>query len=492
MPAGNTPAGTGEHHTYLISGGGADQGPLRAEEHYLGIDAVSWYVNKDSGWFTKRMASGALTVKLAGGSETYEVGLGLYDLASGAHLAPVFEKPVLPDRVFRGGVITLTAVLTGLAQDTKVARLMKTTASAALGVVGGLVQTASLGGLSAPLKEAGTTLLDGVRSVLDGQDKKMQLFDPAGLEVSVRPGQLLGPETYVLLHRGTALDPARLQVAPKGQSFGPVYDGAELTDGAWLLLRFRRAFQYPVVRGWAHDFRKWQADVAGLVDDVRNDAGTKDDALRALQPGSETRPTVSDQYRKLRDQILNDGVLTQTEATAYAGILSNYRRLALRAIQTGDYAGFFDGIKKLRTEARSGGVVGPESQAEYAQALDAAAEVRVGAAPTEQTGLESEGGEEAVPGKEPVRVEPLGGPPEGPAGPEEMAAPVGAEEVLTALKHLPRLQELLAGRPSGRRRGRRRPEAPPTPAGAPGRPGRGRQSLRLKTTGLSRPDRRDK
>jgi hypothetical protein len=48
--------GDGEHRAYLIPGPRTDAGCLMAQEHYLSVDAVCWFVNKESGWFADRAA----------------------------------------------------------------------------------------------------------------------------------------------------------------------------------------------------------------------------------------------------------------------------------------------------------------------------------------------------------------------------------------------------------------------------------------------------
>jgi hypothetical protein len=343
-----TSAGSGEHKAYLVVHDDADgdELPLTAQEHYIGIDAVSWFVNKEASWFRDRMAVGTLSIMLAG-DERYEVGLGTYELKAGATTAPIFGRPVLPERVFRGGTITFRVVLSGLARDTRLARLIKSTSIAALSVVGGLVQTAALSGPSAPLSTAAGTLVGGIREILDEQEEKMRIFDASGFEITLRPIQLVGKETYVLLHRGAPLDRAKLAVSRNEAVPSLTYDNQLLRDGAWVLLRLRRESQYPIERDWFQLFRRWLNSVDSLVDDVQNGVVSKEEALNTLRPGLEAAPTVYDRYRNLRDQILNDGVLTQTEAAGYSLTLSKYRRLAATAISTGNDLIFRGGVQAL-------------------------------------------------------------------------------------------------------------------------------------------------
>jgi hypothetical protein len=375
MTVFNTVAGSGEHRPYMISHQ-PDGTPLAAQEHYLGVDAVSWYVNKESGWFTDRMATGILTISLAAGEEKYDVSLGMYELQAGAKVAPIFNRPILPERVFRGGTVTFKAQLNGIAKDTRVAKLIKSTASATLGVVGGMVQTAGPAGPYAPLAAAGGVLIGGLREIFDNSDEKMRLFDPDGMEVTLRGNQILGAETYLLLHRGASLNSGKLDVTTDGDVPVTLHHGEPLRDGVWLLLRIRRVSEYPIERSWYQQFRKWTSDVVGLVDDVKNGVMTKDGAIATLSPGSEAAPTIYDVYRRLRDQILNDGVLTQAEATGYAGTVSNYRRLAVSAIQNMQYDKFFEGVRNLRASIESGRAPNAEAERLFQSERAAAGAVR--------------------------------------------------------------------------------------------------------------------
>ena len=73
-----TEAGKGEHHYYLIkrqAENPKDTAEIEVRKHYLGIDAVRWFVNKQGTILTNRIARGTVHVSLA--NETYEAGLGL-------------------------------------------------------------------------------------------------------------------------------------------------------------------------------------------------------------------------------------------------------------------------------------------------------------------------------------------------------------------------------------------------------------------------------
>lgn len=104
MATTDTRAGMGEHRSYVLKAADAgNAGPIRPNRHYIAVEAASWYVNQDSSWFRERMATGTLTVILEAGPETFEVALGIYELDGGARIAPVADRAILPERVYRGG-----------------------------------------------------------------------------------------------------------------------------------------------------------------------------------------------------------------------------------------------------------------------------------------------------------------------------------------------------------------------------------------------------
>ncbi|HPC83848.1 MAG TPA: hypothetical protein PLR87_10875 [Thermoanaerobaculaceae bacterium] len=235
------PAGKGQHRVYTIRPANpSDTAKLTAGNHYVGVDAVAWYLNKESTWFADRMASGTLKVQLADGRESYEVALGTFELSGGGTIAPVFDKPVVPDRNYRGGVLTFTASLTALRKDTALAALLRSASRASLGVAAGMVATATVAGPAALLATAGADLIQGVTGLLANGPNREPIFDFSGLEANLRPEQVIGPELYLLFHRGSPLDESRLEVRVEGLSTFPLHAGAPLQDGAWLLLRVRR------------------------------------------------------------------------------------------------------------------------------------------------------------------------------------------------------------------------------------------------------------
>ncbi len=74
-----TKAGEGEHSKYLIKAPNwdpKDTAGFEPRKHYVGVDIVRWFINKQGGWFKGRMASGTSVITLA--DEIYEAALGLY------------------------------------------------------------------------------------------------------------------------------------------------------------------------------------------------------------------------------------------------------------------------------------------------------------------------------------------------------------------------------------------------------------------------------
>jgi hypothetical protein len=357
-------AGIGEPQANIIPVSG-DQTPLTLDKHYLAIDAVSWFVNQESSWFTDKIATGTLSIRIGTG-ESYNVALGVYELKGGAKVAPVFSRPVLPARAFRGGPITLQAVISGVAQSNGVGKILQGVADAALGVVGTMVQTAALSGPSQVLGAAGGALVGGVRALLNAQDNRFRLFDPTtGIEKTIDPTDLSGPTMYVLLHRGTKLDPKKLAVAGEAGAEAPSYEGKRLEDGVWLLLRLRRLTEYPVEPVWLTKFRSWVESVRHLADSWEANMITAKVARAKLTGGGEGAPSVYDVYRELTAEILSDGLLTATESGSYLAALRAIWRLALRLVEEGDRAEFDEAM----TQLASGTITDVEVRTAMAKAI---------------------------------------------------------------------------------------------------------------------------
>lgn len=350
-----TEAGKGEHRVYrIVPADAGDQTKLTPGKHYLGIDAVAWFINKQSSWFTDRISSGTLDVKLASGLEKYQAALGTFELKGGSKVAPVFERPMIPDRNFRGGGITLAASLTSIKKDTAVGGMLKSAANASLGIVAGMVQTATLTGPAKLLTAAGEDLIGGVKKVLsETGEKREPFFDFSGLEYTLLPGSVVGPEIYLLLHRGATLAEKDLTVRTSGQLLLPFYKGVILDDGAWLLLRIRRSSEYSGVRDWYDVARALRGKLSALVDDFSSGAISKEDALKKLKPTA-TGDTLFDEYARLRSIIQNDGVLSELEAGLHIAMLRNAVNAAQKAISENNGPLFKEEIKQSRKSLLKG------------------------------------------------------------------------------------------------------------------------------------------
>jgi hypothetical protein len=359
-----TEAGRGEHHVYkIVPNISSDQAKLTAGNHYVGIDAVAWFINKRSDWFTDYMASGTLDIKLSDGLEDYPVALGTFNLSGGARTAPVFEKPVLSDRNYRGGRISFCAMLSAMKKDTVMGGMLKSAASASLGIVAGMVQTASLTGPAGILGAAGQDLIGGVRKVLTDTTMKCEpIFEFTGLEYYLLPENVVGPQIFILLHRGAHLNESSLSINTEGQLSMPFYENALLEDGAWLMLRIRRSDEYSGIRDWFTDTRKLRSRVKALVDDVNRGRISEEAGLAEFKLSGTGDKTAQDEFIRLRSVISNDGVLSEREAGAQVGLLSSMLEVAKDAVTKANpqilASGIDEIMKALSTGHRIEGDIG--------------------------------------------------------------------------------------------------------------------------------------
>lgn len=354
-----TEAGQGEHHIYFINSTGQ---PIEAHKHYLGVDAVSWFLNKEGSFFTDRSASGTVEISLVDDKEKYSIALGAFELDDGARIAPVFNKPLLPDRQFRGGAMTLKVALVSYKRDTLPASLLKGAADASLNIVAGMVQTATAAGPQQILTVAGSELISGVRTALKSARKQEEVFSGGGISTGLRAANLLGENTYVLMHRGAELDEGMLQLGKRGAVVVPLYDGAYLEDGAWILLRFRRSSTYSSERPWSELVRGLRTDISDLASDVADGVRDRAEGIRQLAPspngGTET---LFDTYAALRRTIQSDGVLTEDEARKIVRELALLIQGARQSMkEAGDSHGDLPVWETLGTSGHTGDLVAAE------------------------------------------------------------------------------------------------------------------------------------
>ncbi len=378
-----TAAGKGDHHVYRIMPSDvSDQTVLTAGNHYIGVDAVAWFINKADGWFTSSMASGTLDIRLSSGLEKYQAALGTFELKGGAKVAPVFERPILPDRNFRGGPITIAASLTALKKDTVVAGLLKSAANASLKIVAGMVETAGIGGPAQLLTAAGEDLIGGVKKLLsDTAQKREPIFDVSGIEYTIQPDQVVGSHVFLLLHRGVTLSESDLKVRLKGQLLLPFLGDTVLDDGAWLLLRIRRRDEYSGVRDWYERAKALRGKIRTLVQDAASGVLPKAKALDLLNPSATGDVSVFDEFSKLRTIILNDGVLSEREAGLNVGQLNAMLTAAREAINQGAAEIFSSEMEKMRDALLSGDQIPGDVGKAFVRGVQSLAETRLASVP---------------------------------------------------------------------------------------------------------------
>lgn len=348
-------AGEGEHRAYWIHVPSEDQRPLTPNEHYLGVDAVGWYINRRNSWFVSRTASGTLEIRIGDRGEKYQVALGTFELKDGAKTAPVFDRAVLPDRNYCGGTITVGAFLTAIKTDTVLSSILKSASAASLNVVAGMVQTATVAGPVHLLGAAAEELISGVkRALLENGEKRQPLFDFSGFEASITPERFLGPEKYLLLHRGTDLRGRALSVQTNAEYISPCVDGEFLEDGAWLLLRLRRASRYSGQREWYQQARTLRGRIETLIEDVKAGVLSVEDARLRLQPSSGSGDTIFDEYARLRALIHNDAVLSDKEAMLHAANLRLCVSAARESIEKCFHTDYRTTINSAREALRTG------------------------------------------------------------------------------------------------------------------------------------------
>lgn len=328
-PTQVTRAGEGESRMYPLAQGTV-VGPLEPEVDYLSVEAVSWFINRDSSWFNDWSASGAISIKMDDANR-YQVALGAFELDGGARTAPVFDKAVLPQRAFRGGNIEIEVSLTGFKKATALLKMLKSASNASLGIVAGMVQTAGGTGPLQVLTAAGSDLISGVQSVLSESGPDRQPFFPAGaFSFTLSPDDLATEEQFVLLHRGGKLSRASLRIEDRGSGKSVFSGGLALEDGVWLLLKFTKSQRYGGFRPWQDKQRQFTSHLGNLREDVRQGVVSPTQALAALKRGTEKTPTLYDEYLTLRAQIQSDMTITERDATLRSTALSELI-FALRA-----------------------------------------------------------------------------------------------------------------------------------------------------------------
>jgi hypothetical protein len=329
-----TAVGDDHFHVYIIPDKTSPRVSLGIDEQYLGIDVNSWYVNKESNWirdlFSSHMATGSLSIDLGG--QKFHAVLGTFELNSGATIAPIFNKPVLQDRVYMGGSISLKVNLAAIKRDNAIATILKRAAKASLHVTNSMVKI----GAAEPLQiltSAGEELISGIQDLLDSPDQeKKPLFSSNGLEVTLQPSRIEYSDTYLLFHRGSNLDKTRLSIEGE-PSPKPTYDGQLLEDGTWLLILLRCHDYYSGRRDWYDQLKELNGKIQNLILDYASDVKGKKDCLAQFKPSPDGNKTLYDDFSQLRDTIRSDKVISSRQGTSYVTLITFRLDIARRAIK---------------------------------------------------------------------------------------------------------------------------------------------------------------
>ena len=332
-----------------------DTAALTPRKHYVAVDALTWFVNKDPAFWNERMVSG--TVEIVVGEETFKVALGTYDLEDDTHKAPAFNKTLLDSRAYRGGNIRLQARIQGIQQDNAMGGILRSVSAASLNVVSGAVSTASVAGPAVVLKDAGTALVAGVQKVLAEGKKGFAVFpEQDGISVDLLPSEIVGPTTYVLLHNGNGLNNIHLKVlASNAGDFEVWYDQRLLDDGAWILFRIRRSVTYGSERPWEAEAKRTRNAIDDLMAKWDLGSVTTERAIEQLTSFDEDNPTIADQVSAVCTLIGADYVLVERETLAFATAMRGLQKIAKKAAQDGTYATYLEERTKFVTDLEAGG-----------------------------------------------------------------------------------------------------------------------------------------
>lgn len=346
-----TEAGTGNAKTYHIQQTDSDNSAsFEPKKHYLRVDAVSWFLNKESNFWKTFIASGALQIKLP--NENYEVGLGTYKLDDGMKTAPIFNRPIIDDIVYLGGSLTVSITTQGIKKDTLLSKILKDLGNSTVDVVTGAIQGATFAGPTASLLEVSKGLTNNIKEILNEGDKKVEFFS---IENTFQLSKFIGSENYILLHRGAELAQDKLKInSTDNHSIELTYNGKFLDDGAWVLLRVSRIDKYSGVRPWYIKARNIRTEIDNFMDAFEFGAMTKEQALNQLTPSDADPNNTASKVMELMSIIRNDFVLSYRDSLVESSMYKNLLQAARVAVNANDVSEY----KKIRdsflTETKTG------------------------------------------------------------------------------------------------------------------------------------------
>ncbi|MEX0315160.1 MAG: hypothetical protein AB3N18_13360 [Allomuricauda sp.] len=332
-------AGNGVANTFHLEIDGETDSTTHFEprKHYLRIDTISWYVNKQSTFWKDFIASGTLQIKVA--NDVFDIGLGTYKLDKGLKVAPIFNRPIIADRVYNGGDLTIQSSIGAIKKDTLFGKILKDLANSTVDVATGAIQAASITGPAAGLLDVSTSLTNNIKEIL-GQGKSKIEF--ANIEDTFQLSKLFGNENFVLIHRGSMIKKEDLKLTSDGEhKLNLLYKGKPLEDGVWLLLRITRVDKYSGVRPWFNKAREIRTEILKFMDAFDFGGISAEAAMAQLTPSEENPNNLASQIMELVAIIRNDFVLSFRDALIESAEFINLLKNARLAIQTKDAKEFY-------------------------------------------------------------------------------------------------------------------------------------------------------
>ncbi|MBB4080539.1 hypothetical protein GGR28_003173 [Lewinella aquimaris] len=329
----NTNAGEGSPHTFHLRSNSEDTTPpFEARKHYVRIDAISWFVNKEGNFLKNFISSGTLTIKIA--NEVFDLGLGTFDLSKGMKVAPIFNRPIIEDRVYNGGDLTVSTSLGAIKRDTLLNKILKDLGKSTIEVANGAITNATIAGPAGALLSVGTSLTNSITEILNKGEKKV---DFAIIEDTYQLSKLQGNENFILLHRGADIQKENFKLEYSGtHKVNLLYNDKPFEDGVWILLRISRVDHYSGVRPWFHKARETRTLIQNLIDNYSLGGLSREVALRQLTLSEQDSDNVVFRIMELISIIRNDFVLSFRDAMVASSEFLTLLRNARIAIEASD------------------------------------------------------------------------------------------------------------------------------------------------------------
>jgi hypothetical protein len=367
--SGPTAAGQGEYVLPIIIPSPSNTNDMSFEryQNYVRVSVVSWYLNRQGNIWTDLMASGTCEAKV--GDEDYNIALGTFELAGGAHMAPIVDKVVVDNRLWQSGDLEIKLFLQANKQDTALASVLKELASSSMGVASSAAvsygsQLAS--GPYAPLVSAGQTMIKSVQDLLGQGPKPLPIFEVNnGFDYTKQLRDFHGGVNYILFFRGNAnlVTPAAITIREDNGGPTVLANGAPLLDGAWMLVKVENNTVYDKARPWEADAHKLRTDIKTLMQLFSAGLITSSNALKQLEPSStddiianqqSNNQTLGDRWANVDNEIAADSVISYVEQSTGRGKNDTVWTLALEACRSNDPTVYTKGISALHAGLAAG------------------------------------------------------------------------------------------------------------------------------------------